>query len=502
MTDAEGRWSPDLAPKQARLFNCYKTYVLCSGPVRSTKTIGCLHRLLRHAWETPQPRIAIFAKTVKSAFAGGVWSDLVEVVLPIWLKASMGMRITYGPKVEGSTRLHSLGVSNMHGGESEIQLRSLDYDFDIESSVKSGRFSMFYFSELSNFKNRIVFDATTERLRMPHLRDDQHLWLADTNPDDDGDESWIYKLFYVERTAKDHPYPDVQAMFELFEFSLEDNIWMTQAQRNQIFARYAHDADRRDRYCYGKWTRSTETGLFSEVFMADTHVLGNVSKYDEDEWEMILPSENCSKIITGWDMGGSKNHSNHIIERIGGDGDPHSIFHILDETVSVNTMLTIEDFTTLVDERLRFWEKYVREHCHSNPIEYRHWSDTTAFNTFRAALGGFDHTIVAIASEGRIMLQASPKGKGSIFKRVDLLRRLLFQNRIFVSARCAETIRMLGSLKKGRTKLEPVEENDMTHVFDSLTYALAGECVNEMAESWDPRVSSLAGGSRVISIRL
>ncbi len=501
MTDPDGRWSPDLAPKQARLFNCYKKFVLCSGPVRSTKTIGCLHRLLRHAWETPMARISIFAKTVKSAFAGGVWSDLVEIVLPLWLGANMGMRIKYGPKVEGSTRLHSMGVSNMHGGTSEIQLRSLDYDFDIEASVKSGRFSMFYFSELSNFKNRIVFDTTTERLRMTHLRDDQMMWLADTNPDDEGEESWIYRLFYVERTAQNHPYPDVQAKYELFEFDLSDNVWLTPAERNEIFARYAHDPDRAARYCYGRWTRSTEKGLFSDVFMADTHVLGNTSTYDEDDWELLLPSEQCSILVTGWDPGAT-NHSTHLMERLY-DPVKTSIFHVLDEVVSLKTMLSIEDFTYRVMERLDFWTRYISDHCHKNRVEERHWSDMSAFTHFRSALGSFDHSIVAMASDGRIMLQASPRGGAgrlTVFRRIDLLRRLLFQGRLFVSARCKKTIEMLGSIKKGRNKEEPVEGSELRHVFDSLTYGLAGECVNELAETWDPRVGNT--GSPIISVRL
>ncbi len=502
MIDADGRWSPDLAPKQVEVFNCYKKYILCSGPVRSGKTIACCHRLLRHAWETPQARIAIFAKTVKSAFAGGVWSDLVEVVLPLWLKAEMGMRITYGPKVEGSTRLHSLGVSNMHGGESEIQLRSLDHDFDVEAQVKSGRFSMFYFSELSNFKNRIVFDATSERLRMTHIPENSHIWLADSNPADEGSDSVWYKIWYVERVAENHPFPDVQAKFELIEFSLDSNIWMTQSERNEIFARYDHDPDRRDRYCYGKWTRSTEKGLFSEVWMPDTHVLGNINTYDETDWEVILPSDTCSRMITGWDPGTSKNHSSHIIERIGGDGDQRSVFHVLDEIVSVGVMLTIDDFTALVDDRISFWEKYIRENCHINQVEWRHWSDASAFNTFRSAIGGYDHMIVAMASEGRIMLQPSPKGRGSIFKRVDLLRKLLFQKRLFISARCVETIKMLGALKAGRTKLEPVEDSEMRHVFDSLSYPLISELISEVSEAWDPRVGLASNNSRVISVKL
>lgn len=500
MIDAEGRWSPDLATKQALLFNCAKKFVLCSGPVRSTKTIGCLHKLLRHAWETPQARISIFARTVKSAFAGGVWSDLVEIVLPLWLRANMGMRIVYGPKVEGSTRLHSLGLSNMHGGLSEIQLRSLDYDFDIEASIKSGRFSMFYFSELSNFKNRIVFDATAERLRMPHLRDEEHLWLADTNPDDEGEQSWIYKLFYIDRLAENHPYPDVQSKFEVIEFTLADNIWMTQAERNEIFSRYAHDPGRKARYCDGLWTTQTEEGLFSDVFLADTHVLGNISTYDEDDWELLLPSEKCMMLVTGWDPG-AKNHSMHLLERLE-DPERTSVFHVLDEVVSLNIELTIEDFTYLVVERLDFWTKYISDHCHKGRVDERHWSDNSALVQFRSALGSFDHTIVAVASDGRIMLQASPRGKGrtTIFRRIDLLRRLLFQNRLFVSARCVNTIKMLGSLKKGRNKLEPVQDSPMRHVFDSLTYALAGECVGELVDLWDPRIGPAF--SRVISVKL
>lgn len=495
--NADGCWQPDLFPKQLEIFNCYKKYTLVCGPVKSTKTIGCLNRLMRHAWETPQARIGIFAKTVKSAFAGGVWSDLMEIVLPQWLNANIGLKVTKGPKVDGSTRLHYIWISNIHGGNSEIQLRSLDFDFDIEASLKSGRFSMFYFSELSNFGNRIVFDTSTERLRMPHLRDDQHMWLADTNPADEGENSWIYRLFYVERTAPDHPYPDVQAKFHLIECSLNDNLAMSSGERNEILARYAHDEDRKNRYCHGRWTTRTDAGLFSDVFLFDTHVIGNTRAFNEEDWEVLLPSETCSNLGTGSDLG-SKNHAAHIIERVPA---PQSLFLILDEIISINTMLSIEDFTQLWVDRLDFWEQYIRQNCHQNPIDRRDWSDSSAFNQFRAALGGFDHAVVNIASEGKINLQAAPKSKGSIFKRVDLLRRLLFQNRLFVSARCVHTIQMLGSLKKGKNKMDPVEDSPMTHVFDSLTYYLASELISELAENWMPRIGQ-AGGDQIISVRI
>lgn len=500
-----GLWQPDLCAKQVEIMNCYKKFLLVSGPVKSTKTTGCLNKVLRHAWETPMARIGIFARTTKSAFAGGVWSDLIETVLPSWTEANMGMQIRTGKKnapeylIDGQTRLCYLDVTNMHGNKSRIQLHSLDFDWDVEASLKSGRFSMFYFSELSNFKDRIVFDTSTERLRMPHLRAEQHQWIADTNPDDSGQKCWIWKLFYADRLAENHPFPDQQAKYHVIECTLDDNPWLSQDERNEIFARYAHDEDRRNRYCYGKWTTRTEKGLFSEVFMSDTHVLGNTSAFNEEDWQVLLPSETCSKLPTGWDIGASKNHSVHILEKLGADGDPKSVFHVLDEVISLGTMLTVEDFTSLVVERMDFWEKYIREHCHPNPVEWRHWSDTSAFNTFRAALGGYDHTVVAIASEGRIMLMAAPKSPGSIFKRTDLLRRLLFQGRLFVSARCVQTIEMLGSLKAGKTKMDPVEDCPMTHVFDSLTYSLASELVNELASSWSPDIGKTSG---LVSVKL
>lgn len=491
-----------MASRQAEVFNSYHKFILCSGPVRCGKTIACANRILRHAWETPSARIGIFARTVKSAFAGGVWSDLVEIVLPIWLKANMGMQITKGPKVDGSTRLHFLRVSNMYGGESEIQLRSLDFDGDIESAIKSARFSCFWFSELSNFKSRIVFDTTTERLRMPHLREDQHQWIADSNPSDEGEKSWIYSLFYKERLMENHPFPDVQRKFQCIEFALADNIWMTESERNEIFARYAHDEDRRNRYCYGKWTSRTDAGLFSDVFMADTHVLGDARAFSEEDWEVILPTETVSTMLTGWDIGTSKNHSGHIIERIGPPGDRNSVFNVIDEAVSIGLMITVEDFTEIMVERWDFWLQYIREHCHTKGVESRHWSDTSAFNTFRAALGGFDHTVVAMASDGKFMLAGAPKSRGSVFKRVDLVRRLLFQNRLFVSARCPETIKMLGSLKAGKTKMEPVDRSTGSiHVFDSLSYPLSSELVGELADTWNG-FSNIGRIDGLVSIRL
>lgn len=500
--NSDGVWVPMLSPKQFQVFNCYKQYVLISGPRRSSKTVACLHRLLRHAWETPMARISMFARTRKSADQGGVFTDLMETVLPEWTGANMGMRICTGHKnaptqlIDGSTRILYLDVSNVHGNKSRIQLHSLDYDFDIEASIRGTRFSMIYFSELSNFGNRIVFTISTEQLRMPHLRPDQHMWLADTNPAPEGHDSWIYKLFYKERLSEAHPYPSEQKKYEVFEVGLPDNPFISESEKISIAARHAHDPDLMNRYYHGLWTRRTESGLFSDVFVHETHVLGSCDSMNEDDWELLLPSEDVSKMLTGWDPGSSKNHSMHFLEKCG------NVFHVLDEVISLGINLTTADFTDAVMVRLEFWKTFIRDCCHTNPVEWRHWSDSSAFETFRAgggALGNYDHNIIAMQSDGEIMLRAAPKGRHSISKRIDIVRRLLFQNRLFVSARCVKTIEMLGGICRGKSSVELVEDSPLRHIFDSLSYALSAECFWEINEEWSPRVGA---SSNVVSVKL
>lgn len=491
-----GVWQPLLSAKQCEVFNSYFKFCLVEGPRRSGKSIACLHRLLRHAWETDQGHIAMFARTRKSAEEGGIFTDLVSTVIPEWEAGNFGFKILNGPKVSGATRLLYLDVSNRHGNKSRIQLHSLDYDFDIEAAIRSTRFSLIYFSELSNFQNRIVFVISSEQLRMPHLAPSSHMWIADSNPAPEGTDSWIYQLFHKERLAANHPYPTEQAKFQVVHIGLSDNPFISEDEKIGIAARHAHDQDLMNRYYHGLWTRRTEAGLFSDVFHHDTHVLGNKNSMDENEWELLLPDENVSKMLTGWDPGSSKNHSCHILEKRG------NVFHVLDEIVSLGINLHTADFTAVVMQRIEFWKNFIRDCCHTNPVEWRHWSDSSAFEQFRSgggALGNFDHNIIAMASEGEIMLVAAPKGKGSIFKRIDIVRRLLFQNRLFVSVRCTKTIEMLGGICKGKSSVEPVEDSPMRHVFDSLSYALASECFWEINEEWSPRVAS---AGNLVSVRL
>lgn len=464
-----GYWNPPLSPKQAQLVNSRSRYLLASGPKRSGKSLGNLHRMVKLAFETDRARWAVFSKTIKEAKEGGVWSDLTDIVLPDWLNANIGMDLVTPPKVDGQSRQLYLEISNRHGNRSRIALNSLDYDGDVEKVAKGKRYSGVYFSELSKFKTRNVFDITVDTLRCVHLKYEDHYWMADTNPADEGEESWIWKLWYEERCREDHEDPAFRNDLGLIEIMIPDNPFLTQREIDNLNATFRHDPDLYNRYILGKWTTATSDSHFSDVFKPEIHIVGDASGPKEEDWEVLLPEENCTALITGSDIG-SINHSFHIIEPAKlADGPP--IYKVLDEVVILGEKVSLADVVEQWIERMRFWERVI-----GGPIQWRHWSDKSAFDSYRPQAELYDYQFVYKASGGYITLQAAPKFNESVRSRVDTVRRLLFADRLLISARCKQAITMLNSLKKGTTSSKFVDRQSIfKHAFDSLSYALLAE---------------------------
>lgn len=497
MAKGNDYWTPTLNEKQFRIFNCYKRAMLASGPKLSSKTIGCCHKVIRHATDTSNGHIGVFTKTIKVAVDGGCWTDLTKICMPQWM-ANTGIRYHIEPKVDGQTRQAYFEITNRHGNTSRVVLNSLDYDDDIEAVIRGKRYSMLWFNELDNFRIRKVFDVSYDQLRMVHLPYESHQWLADTNPSDEGEDSWIYKLFYEDRITEVLPehvlkapdpamaekaFRQLQDELELIEIMIPDNTFLSEQQRLGLFARFQHDKDLAARYLYGRWTSSTTDSHFADVFKPDIHVLGEASSPYEDQWEILLPEENCSELITSWDMG-DVNHAITIFEPALMGGKIH--FKVLDELVLLKENIGIDELTDRVLQKMNFWEGQL-----GRVVNWRHWSDLNAFDHFNSAANAYDYQIVYAASEGRIHLRAAMggrKGAHSIKHRINVARRLLFYNQLAISVKCPHTIAMFRGLKKGRSMADrdlPLKEiiaasviprgNRHKHVFDALTYGLASE---------------------------
>lgn len=484
MPIVNGYWMPTLSDKQAQIVNCRKRFLLVSGPKKSGKTIGCTHALVRHAVETDRGRIAIFARTTKLATDGGVWQDLIGLSIPEWINGDTGLKWVTPPKIDGSTRQHYTEISNRVGNKTRFVLNSLDFDGNIEEVIRGKRYSMIYFNEFSNFRSRHVFDIAIDQLRCVHLPFEAHQFMADTNPSDEGEESWIYKLWWGERSMENHPDVAFRNDLEVIEVMIEDNPFLNDRERDSLIATFRHDPDVYNRYIKGIWTTSSADSHFSDVFRPELHIVGDTSSIYEAEWEILLPEDNCQDLITGWDIG-SINHAIHIIEPATIEG--RIVFKVLDEIVLIGQKLGLGDVTQMVMDRMDYWEGVI-----GRPVNWRHWSDKSAFDSFRPIAELYDYAFISKFSDGRIDLRAAPKFNNSVPKRVDTLRRLLFEDRLLVSAKCLKTIAMFRGLKKGDKRSNYLDRiSPLKHPFDSLSYPLLSESPHDLEAGVGPKVGRM-----------
>lgn len=494
-----------ISPKQKLLMEMCRRikFMLASGPRYSTKTVGCLHCVADHAWRTDRGNIAMVSVSQSAGLDSGVWEDLVTVILPQWIKSGMGMKWVKEPFIANVTKKPTCWVSNMHGTHTKIQLDSLKYEHEVEARFKNKRYSMMYVTELSNFTHRKTYDIWGECLRMLHLKEEDHLFLADTNPADEGEESWIYFVWYVMLKMEYAEYVEscrkydmpilAERAFEvrkkshaLLEFFIEDNIFATQQRIDELIARYSHDKDLYDRYILGLWRKSSADALYSNVFRPHFHVIGEIETPGNPEPVILLPEDSTFELITAWDPGAGVNSAMVIIEKVmrilKREGRPdllQSVFKALDELVIIEEDHSLEEFTEDVLAKMREWEERM-----GRQFQWRHWSDRSVFDMKEPRANRYFYQIIHAASNGEITLMAADRGPGSVRQRVQLSRKLLFENRVFISNdKCPKLIEMFKSIRKGPTENQAVAKGSKhRHVHDAWGYGVGSEAWEEMED--------------------
>jgi hypothetical protein len=465
-------WLPDQSEQGMDLFNCYERLVLVEGPRKSGKSIAICHKVWRHLWETPGAHVGVFAKTIKSAKDGGSWVDIVQVVGPHWIGSGMigntGMPLEYttydgagvpGPRQDGQTRTLYFKIRNMHGGESELKLFSLDNDHEVEAKVKNLRFSMIWFVELSNFKTRDVFNISILSLRMVHLNFNQHQWIADTNPAIEGKDSWIYKLWHVEKYKEKHDKPAFQKNLHVRKFTLDGNKkYLDPRELEELQGTYADDPGEYARNVLGEWTRGKggSEKHFSDLIKPDLHYIPN---------SIDIPAETV-ELLTGWDTG-DVNHAAVILEERIVNGT--SVFLIHEELEVLGQEISLEQFA------YDFYQKIISiEEFYKREFQWEHWSDDTATTAFRSAIGGYDASLILKATQGRVEIQGADKPEGSIAHSIRIIRKLLREHRLFVSETCPQVKRMLEEIEQPNTTPELTVDkyNPLKHIFDALRYPI------------------------------
>lgn len=475
-------WVPKLSPKQLLVFNCYKRYICCAGGRRNGKSVGVGHKVFRHLWETPGARVALIATTIKSAKEGGAFQDLIEIIAPDWFASNMvgvtDLPIQYtstsgnglpGPRTDAATRTSSFRIRNYWGGESELMLFSIDNENEVEAITKSKRFSMVWLSEGANFKDRKVFKNVVQMLRMFHLKWPEHQLIVDTNPAEEGDEHWIYKIWYEERLMDNPPkhmtegpsaisieeWTSQRSNLELFEFYLEDNIFLSKEEIAELKATNCDNQGEYDRNVLGKWVKGhgLKGKVFADIIDTTRHFVGQT----EEDW--IILNENTIELIVGWDPG-QVNYAACIVEKLVLESKRH--YNVIDEVVLTDEKIGTAQFAFMVWEKMRYIDQYYQRR-----FKWIHWADTSVFE-WRAAVENYDSAIIQEATDGEVIVEGVAKPKDSIKYGIRMMRRALFDNRLFIGANCPKTREMMLDLKD--TDIE--EDTRLKHPFDALRYVI------------------------------
>ncbi len=529
----QGFWVPDLFGKQLDVFNSTARALLVSGNRLAAKSVAVLNKICRHLWDVPGARVAIFARILKHSKDAGQWKNLEQRVLPQWIESGIGMRFTtqnryskeWGIVTDGQTRTSYFKVTNRHGGESTCLLYSLDDDNEAELRLRDAEFSMIYFSELSNFKTEAVLSLGLPCLRMQGLRYDQQQWIADTNPAEEMEASWIYQKWYVHRIQPYEEYAEEQAKLKvealdeksfstqqsnlgLIELFAKDNIKLAPEQLAELKQLYPPGSEEYLRFVLGTWNSGVggdSSNLLRRYFRPNVHLIGTCEGGDESRWELAVPTDNCVELVTGWDPG-AVNHACAIIEKVIKDQYVpakkitihKSYFTLLDECVTLDEAISLEEFTTMVMDKIEELERTLGRELKFN----RNWVDPTAMTHYNAASQTYPFLLIQSASDGRIVLEPSTSKRHYVAIRLQLLRQLLAQDRLKISAHCEFTIRMLKELRKGKNRGETVALNDKNkHIFDALTYALLEECKEELDLDIVSRTGQRTPGGLFLSVR-
>jgi PBSX family phage terminase large subunit len=472
-------WEPPLSPKQKKVFDCYKRYILCTGGRRNGKTLICANRVFKHMVEIPGARVALIATTIKSAKEGGAFADITDIVYPIWYEANIhgaGGRVEYtternglpGPVMDSATRTMSFRIRNIHGGESELILFSIDNEKEVEAITKSKRFSMVWLSEGSNFKSPQLFKNLVQMLRMVHIPEAHQQLIVDTNPAEEGDEHWIYKKWFVERLmdappnelkkTEQNPSGLTQEDWEIykqdfacFEFQLEDNPFLSKRDIAELKASNCDNQGEYDRNILGKWVKGfgLKGKVFADIIDVGKHFVRGA--IDVDPYAI--------KMLGGWDMG-RVNHAGCIVEPRMYKERLH--YMILDEVITIGEEISTQQFAIMMYEKMR-----TLEHFYQKRFNWIHWSDNSAWN-FNPSSADIDATIVANVTEGEVELQAANKAKDSVNTGIKIMRQLIKQDRLFVGSNCPKIQEMLVSL----TERDIEDDTHFKHPFDALRYVI------------------------------
>ena len=442
-----------------------RKYTLLHGTRKATKSNTAQNCLAGHAFNYDGAVCAIIVKGLTMSASTGVWEELTGargILETEWFKFSSDCRYTKTPRMMSDSKMRYCRLQTQDGGESEIQLHTIARSQDTEKRFKDSSFSFIYIVEADRWDTSEIFLNLIPQLRGRSVPSEQRSILLDCNPPRTGKDHWLYGQFIADKhgnkiSDQDPDYLDVS-------FNLrEDNPFISEKDKLDIYNSVKHNPVDLARNWNGEWVKSKVGTAFAEQFVEAEHVVGAVENNT-----ILLPPVGNNQLHRGWDLGDSKNHAAAFACPVR-TSDGTMVAYIIDEHVKTGVNSSTRSFTLRMMEKTAYWKSLMKARG-AKEIESIDICDSSNLRYISAAGRSAAQEVLA-ASNQEMMLVGAQKGPGSVAVRVDYLRRLLFDRRIFVSSRCPQTIKMLNEIEADANG-DISDNSPHKHIFDALTYLL------------------------------
>jgi PBSX family phage terminase large subunit len=467
---ASGTWRPKLNPTQDLIFDDLSKFILAYGERGSGKSIGALHKLVRHCYENFNALGVIIVGVRRQALEGGAWHKLITDILPQW-KEGTGLEFTESKT--NTAKDDFLFMSNRFGGWSKILLLSMPVDNFIADRAKGMEPSFILVEEIQTLQSDKYFSVLVQQLgRRPHISTVQQ-YVATCNPE--GPSHWVYKRFFT--FPVDPETGEWNLLYKTYHVPISENLGnLPEGYYQNVLEAVKDDPVEYRRMVLGEWVdRPSGDAIFKGYFSEALHVRGDAVKGTR-----ILPKAGYD-IVLGYDLG-SANSAIAFLQNI--PTQEKDLWILFDEMVYTDAYIPYTALVPAIMRRIAFWN----ETC-ATKFNVFHISDASAFNMFRATDGTYDSLEVErISRESQpsfpdvevIKMVPCPKFQGSVAARVKTTMKYLNQERFLVSASCTKSKDMFNNLESEKPKdnkyipdlpFQPRRSKHL-HIFDAISYAL------------------------------
>jgi len=496
----EEYWEPSHNPTQKRAYSSIARFVLVYGGKGSGKTRVGLDALIRHCYDEEDALALIIAPSIRTG-KEGVFDDL-ENVLDLWKNGNKdkdGVRIDDGMGIEYTVPLQDpqtkdriIKITNRYGGESKVLLVSIPHVSMVQKRMKALSPSFVYVDEITELEGHEYFTYVVFQLGRRRNINGPQQYYASCNPE--GPSNWVYHIFFEKCVNESgNRNPD----FEAYRIPIQENYHNlpTNYYEKQIEPNLKDETDRA-RLLEGRWVdRPSGDAIFLNYFKPNLHIRPNFGT-EEHRRGMGLEPHAGIPIFVGYDPG-PNNYCVTFLQMIP-TKDGKIVWIVFDELIMVGEHRPDFYVAAEVLKKMDFWNERKKGAC-----QFIHIADQSAFSHLRHD-GNYDATRMKTLTKGRISMRPfSPSdkdSKGSVAARISMIRNMLANESLFISATCPrtiESIRLLASEKQKNDKYDDMaglkpKRSPYLHPFDSLSYPIF--YTQLMPSAFVPQVASKTTG--------